>query len=208
MSPSDQLGAPNNEDIATSKDDSPFFKLPAELRLMVYRAVLVHEKPLCLRPYYLTPIDTSLLCANKAIHREAKHVFYQENVFTMTDLDGEETTGKLQHARPLVREVVIHLKMYRIDTDEFSLFTKALRHFRNLKIFKVVHHSSRSYSSQDIEDTRGQKSVIRGPCGTDALQYLPPGCEVVLEGDWTENARTMVKNRECLDAPTDKVSSS
>ena len=72
-------------------DVGPFLGLPAELRLRIYGQALQYEhtlkKPLRETPWQRSDgslIDLSLLCVCKTIYAEARDVFYESNMFSLS----------------------------------------------------------------------------------------------------------------------------
>lgn len=75
---------------AAVKEGPPsFFIFPPEIRLKIYRLLLVNSEPLDLDYHGAEKLSCAILCTNSVVFSEAFPVLYRENTWNLSDFDME-----------------------------------------------------------------------------------------------------------------------
>ncbi|KAF2678330.1 hypothetical protein K458DRAFT_423270 [Lentithecium fluviatile CBS 122367] len=166
---SSRLTASQSSASSDMKDAFPFFKLPAELRVRVYREALVRDTPLLLHLDHSNDssksdllrkklvamslglastsyeeINVALLRTSKAVYKEAHQVLYAENAFTLILCSGTSTLESLhQRSRSFIKHVTVALPSDSDILDGFQDFVRlGLRYCWGVKTFTIVMNSN------------------------------------------------------------------
>ncbi|KAF1950926.1 hypothetical protein CC80DRAFT_496447 [Byssothecium circinans] len=152
-----KTGLPTSEP-STLREEPPvapngtfnFMKLPAELRIHIYRMALFQHEPLLLHHRRTTvpeeisspspsdiswistasdspvagsndPINVALLRANSQIYKEARQVLYADNTFVLSLTSGISTLASLhQRSRSLIKNVTLTIPSHHDILDGFA----------------------------------------------------------------------------------------
>lgn len=213
------------------KDIFPFLKLPAELRVNIYRMALQRDEPLLLhlqryekedddgihtretdiRPPKSThasaaaskSINVALLRTCSFIYKEARQVLYADNTFVLALHSGISTlSGLHQRSRSLIKSVTLSIPSHHDILDGFAdLVRLGLRYCWGLKKFTIVLDVM---FPDDRMIVNGTTSVYAN--AFHILRWLPKGCKVVLEGNVSEIVRKVVVEEGRLLDELDEVS--
>ncbi|KAI8935390.1 hypothetical protein NX059_007972 [Plenodomus lindquistii] len=148
------------------------------------------------------PVSPQLLRVNTVIYKEARQVFYSDNVFTLSLLSGIHTLSSLhQRSRSLIKHVTLTIPSHHDILDGFAdLVRLGLRYCWGLKSFKIVLQAS----LPDDGRVSGAASVYAN--AFHILRWLPRGCSVVLEGNVSESVRKVVEEEGRLQGVLDETS--
>ena len=142
----------------------PFFRLPTEIRNMIYRLLMVHPTNLTGSPLQVTTLSSQLLRTCRAMYREGLHFLYGENTWNViiytTRVTGVATQSVLRKRYPLnnsprpsythVRRV--HVIIRHILEDQYGWITfkwsigyavEALSQFQNLSMMRLEYQLPR-----------------------------------------------------------------
>lgn len=158
-----------------------FLKFPLEIRIMIYRLVLVNSelaKPSCISKeseygshlhYDLTP---GLLSVCKQINTEATPVLYQKNTFVVA-FGGKGPWASVQNASPLTRyNCLMNTTVSMIRNWEILYFDPCISKFAS-EDFKSFRHTICSEPPKSIE-VLVVWSPEYTPSHTDMLEDLTP----------------------------------
>lgn len=205
----------------------PFLKLPAELRVHVYRMALQRDEPLLLHlerwdheeakddrtlvyrtqlPWPRAPpsdINVALLRTCSLIYKEARQVLYGDNTFTLRLHTGISTLSLLhQRSRSLIKSVQLTIPTHHDILDGFAdLVRLGLRYCWGLKKFTIMLDG---LILDDRVYITGATSVYS--TAFHILRFLPKGCKVLIEGDVSEQVKNIIMEEGRLLEELDEVS--
>jgi epsin len=147
-------------------------------------------------------IVPEILRLNKQVYKEARQVFYSDNVFTLSLSSGIHTLSTLhQRSRSLIKHVVLTIPSHHDILDGFAdLVRLGLRYCWGLKTFKIILQAS----LPDDGRVTGATSVYAN--AFHILRWLPRGCNVGLEGNVSDTVKRVVAEEGRLQATLDEVS--
>ncbi|KAF2243591.1 hypothetical protein BU26DRAFT_464921 [Trematosphaeria pertusa] len=222
-------GAGENQKERLEQKAFPFLKLPAELRVHIYRMALERDEPLVLhlersdeksdndcgecstRRHALgesdgstnrDPINAALLRTCSLVYKEARQVLYADNQFMLSLDSGIHTLGALhQRSRSLIKFVSLTIPSHHDILDGFAdLVRLGLRYCWGLKKFTIILDAM----FPDDRMISGTTSVYAN--AFHILRWLPRGCKVVLEGNVSEIVRRVVVEEGRLQEELDEES--
>lgn len=191
-----------------SKDFFPFLKLPAELRMDIYRCALCKDEPLLLdlapkdeengdaeapkpkRVRSNAGVNVELLRTCSLIYKEARQIFYSENCFTLSIDSSVATLAQLhQRSRSLIRSVALSIPSHHDILDSFADMVRlGLRYCWGLRTFTIRLDVM-------LPDFDTLPAGHHGGIYANAfriLRWLPKGCKVILEGNINESVKRVV----------------
>lgn len=162
------------QDQSTSPPPSPpprasLLGIPIELRDKIYQW-LFKSKNGYLQPYHhenwnmmprwrIRRLSTSILCVNKQLYAEAKHILYTDNVFAITPSFLRLETQQAALARVKTIKLAIHFFAYRVD------ITNVIEFLARYTDWEPLEWTLRSFAHGSI-DVRAQLgiSLMNGRC--------------------------------------------
>ena len=207
----------------------PFLKLPAELRLNIYRCAMCSREPLLLdlapkddkdndetipQPSSLGPshddanananVNIALLRTCSLVYKEARKVLYSENNFTLSIASSVAALAQLhQRSRSLIKSVTLAIPSHHDILDSFAdLVRLGLRYCWGLKTFAIKLEIM-------LPDFDTLPAGHHGGIYANAfriLRWLPKGCKVILEGNVNESVKRIVAEEGRLLEELDEVS--
>ncbi|KAL1599007.1 hypothetical protein SLS60_008153 [Paraconiothyrium brasiliense] len=206
-----QEAHPLTEEEQPSKDVFPFLKLPAELRMNIYRWALCSDEPLLLdlppkdekddETETLKPkrassainnagVNVALLRTCSLVYKEARQIFYSENCFSLSIESSVATLGQLhQRSRSLIRSVTLAIPSHHDILDSFADMVRlGLRYCWGLRTFTIRLDVM-------LPDFDTLPAGHHGGIYANAfriLRWLPKGCKVILEGNVNESVKRVV----------------
>jgi hypothetical protein len=191
-----------------SKEVFPFLKLPAELRMEIYRCALCRDEPLLLdlppkdekgddtetpKPKKASNnagVNVKLLRTCSFVYKEARQIFYSENCFTLSIESSVATLAQLhQRSRSLIRSVTLAIPSHHDILDSFADMVRlGLRYCWGLRTFTIRLDVM-------LPDFDTLPAGHHGGIYANAfriLRWLPKGCKVILEGNVNESVKRVV----------------
>ncbi|KAF2449587.1 hypothetical protein P171DRAFT_469595 [Karstenula rhodostoma CBS 690.94] len=205
-----------------SKDVFPFLKLPAELRMDIYRCALCRDEPLLLdlppkdekdedaetpkpkKARNNAGVNVKLLRACSLVYKEARQIFYSENCFTLSIESSVATLAQLhQRSRSLIRSVTLAIPSHHDILDSFADMVRlGLRYCWGLRTFTIRLDVM-------LPDFDTLPAGHHGGIYANAfriLRWLPKGCKVILEGNVNESVKRVVAEEGRLLVELDEIS--
>lgn len=149
------------------------------------------------------PLLVNILRASKEIYKEARGVFYSENMFTL-DLNTAMSTLSCLHqrSRRQIKHVELEIPTYNEILERFQETVRlSLRYCSGLK--KLVIHMPFTLPGADGSGTTGNTTVYAN--GFDILRWLPQECAIELKGNICTEIETVVNKHLHLAKTLDKV---
>ncbi|KAF1969576.1 hypothetical protein BU23DRAFT_571491 [Bimuria novae-zelandiae CBS 107.79] len=214
------LPTPNASSLAEeeglSKDVFPFTRLPAELRLNIYRWALCSDEPLLLNlpakdedgeylkrtsthPMNNAKVNVALLRTCSLVYKEARKVLYSENDFALSTTSGVATLAQLhQRSRSLIKSVSLAIPTHHDILDNFAdLVRLGLRYCWGLKTFTIRLDVM-------LPDFEAGNTIYANAFRI--LRWLPKGCKVILEGNVNDSVKRVVGEEGRLLVELDEIS--
>lgn len=217
-------GSSLTDEEPNTKDIFPFFKLPAELRMDIYRWALCRSGPLLLdlpppdekdedaeapKPRQVPSartnagVNVALLRTCSLVYKEARQIFYSENCFTLSIESSVATLGQLhQRSRSLIRSVSLAIPSHHDILDSFADMVRlGLRYCWGLRTFTIRLDVM-------LPDFDTLPAGHHGGIYANAfriLRWLPKGCKVILEGNVNESVKRVVAEEGRLLVELDEV---
>ncbi|KAK7182699.1 hypothetical protein PSPO01_11280 [Paraphaeosphaeria sporulosa] len=205
-----------------SKDVFPFLKLPAELRMDIYRCALCRDEPLLLdlaskdekdgdaetpkpkKARNNAGVNVELLRTCSLVYKEARQIFYSENCFTLSIESSVATLAQLhQRSRSLIRSVTLAIPSHHDILDSFADMVRlGLRYCWGLRTFTIRLDVM-------LPDFDTLPAGHHGGIYANAfriLRWLPKGCKVILEGNVNESVKRVVAEEGRLLVELDEIS--
>lgn len=122
--------------VISTRSPTGLLDLPPELRLMIYRLLLV-------RPHDLNPEiwasgpqpSVGLLRTNRLLHREAFHVLYGENKFENYLQSPHDSLARFPRLINTIRNLRVSIPLY-LGNPGIEKFSKYMHHFGNSSIIR------------------------------------------------------------------------
>lgn len=149
------------------------------------------------------PLLVNILRASKETYKEARGVFYSENMFTL-DLNTAMSTLSCLHQRSRrhIKHVELEIPTYNEILERFQETVRlSLRYCSGLK--KLVIHMPFTLPGADGSGTTGNTTVYAN--GFDILRWLPQECAIELRGNICTEIETVVNKHLQLAKTLDKV---
>lgn len=118
------------ETLASSVAESLLFKLPPELRDMVYRYALVRDRDIIVTKIRGIP-EPALLSVNKLVRSETYEIFYRENHFNCVVRRDHPATLALMHRKLSGTSQLPSVKLQ--DLVKMTVNRKGMRCWKNLE---------------------------------------------------------------------------
>lgn len=149
------------------------------------------------------PLLVNILRTSKDIYKEARGVFYSENMFTL-DLNTAMSTLACLHQRSRrhIKYVELEIPTYNEILERFQETVRlSLRYCSGLKT--LVIHMPFTLPGADGSGTTGNTTVYAN--GFDILRWLPQQCAIELRGNICTEIETVVNKHLHLAKTLDKV---
>ncbi|KAL5404980.1 hypothetical protein PMIN03_008768 [Paraphaeosphaeria minitans] len=205
-----------------SKNVFPFLKLPAELRMDIYRCALCRDEPLLLdlasksdadtddetpkpkKPRNKAGVNVKLLQTCSLVYKEARQIFYSENCFTLSIDSSVVTLAQLhQRSRSLIRSVTLAIPSHHDILDSFADMVRlGLRYCWGLRTFTI--RLDVMLPDFDTLPTGHHGGIYANAFRI--LRWLPKGCKVILEGNVNESVKRVVAEEGRLLVELDEIS--
>lgn len=149
------------------------------------------------------PLIINILRTSKEVYKEARDIFYSENIF---DIDIRTAVSSLaalhQRSRRHIKHVEIEVPNYTEILEGFSEVVRlSLRYCSGLKTFTI--HTPWTLPGTDGHTSSSNTTVYAN--GFDILRWLPQPCEVILEGSDNPEIQVVVNKHLQLAKTQDKV---
>lgn len=156
------------------------------------------------RPQDADPLHVNLLRTSKLVYKEARAILYGENTFLL-DLDTAQPTLAALHqrSRGQIKNLRVTIPTHNEILERFSEVVRlSLRYCWRLKRFVI--YTPFVLPGAEGSSTSGNTTVYAN--AFDILRWLPRQCEVVLEGNVSEEIRRVVEKNSNLAKSLDEVS--
>ncbi|KAF2163230.1 hypothetical protein M409DRAFT_68541 [Zasmidium cellare ATCC 36951] len=167
------------------------------------RSTVIASAPEPERNQLADPLLVNILRASKEIYKEARGVFYSENMFTL-DLNTAMSTLSCLHqrSRRQIKHVELEIPTYNEILERFQETVRlSLRYCSGLKT--LVIHMPFTLPGADGSGTTGNTTVYAN--GFDILRWLPQECAIELKGNICTEIETVVNKHLHLAKTLDKL---
>ena len=169
-----------------------------------YPSSVVIAPPRAPRPQDVDPLLVNLLRASKLVYKESRAILYGENTFLL-DLDTAQPTLAALHqrSRGQIKNLRVTIPTHNEILERFAEVVRlSLRYCWRLQRFVI--HTPFVLPGAEGSSTSGNTTVYAN--AFDILRWLPRQCEVVLEGNVSEEIRKVVEKNSNLAKSLDEVS--
>ncbi|KAK4502452.1 hypothetical protein PRZ48_005877 [Zasmidium cellare] len=167
------------------------------------RSTVIATAPEPERNQTADPLLVNILRASKEIYKEARGVFYSENMFTL-DLNTAMSTLSCLHqrSRRQIKHVELEIPSYNEILERFQETVRlSLRYCSGLKT--LVIHMPFTLPGADGSGTTGNTTVYAN--GFDILRWLPQECAIEMKGNICTEIETVVNKHLHLAKTLDKI---
>lgn len=176
---------------------APIPRVPRITTLELTRE-LEHKEP---RPQDQDPILVNLLQVSNLVYKEARPVLYAENTFELDIDTALYTLAQLhQRSRGQIRHMRLTINSHSEILERFAEVVRlSLRYCWRLQVLTI----NMPFLRPGATSTTGNSTVYAN--AFDILRWLPRQCQVVLEGNISDDIRSVVERNATLAKSLDEV---